>query len=82
MMAVIIGLALSGNVRSSIGIFVGSLSISIIFTGIIALGWSDAVQNVILGFFMLLVMGLPAIRQFFADRNRRKLARAEMEKAV
>lgn len=82
MMAVIIGLALSGNVRSSIGIFVGSLSISIIFTGIIALGWSDAVQNVILGFFMLLVMGLPTIRQFFADRNRRKLARAEMEKAV
>ena len=82
LMAVIIGLALAGNVRSSVGIFIGSLSISIIFTGIIALGWSDAVQNVILGAFMLLVMGLPTIRQNMNDNKRRKLAKIEMDKIV
>lgn len=82
MMAVIIGLALAGSIRTSVGIFVGSLSISIIFTGIIALGWSDAVQNVILGFFMLLVMGLPTIRQNMNDNKRRKLAKIEMEKTI
>lgn len=82
MMAVIIGLALSKNVRASTGILIGSLSISIIFTGIIALGWSDAVQNVILGVFMLLVMGLPTIRQNMNDNKRRKLAKIEMEKTI
>ena len=82
MMAVIIGLALTNSVRTSAGIFVGSLSISIIFTGIIALGWSDAVQNVILGFFMLLVMGLPMIRYNININKRRKQTKLEMDKIV
>lgn len=83
MMAVIVGMSLERFVKMPVGIFIGSLCISIIFTGIIALGWPDSLQNVILGIFMLLVLAFPTIRQGMADSKRRRAARqAFMQKAV
>lgn len=80
MMAVIIGMSLERFVRMSVGVFIGSLCISILFTGIIALGWPDSLQNVILGLFMLLVLAFPTIKSILADSKRRRQARQRFEK--
>lgn len=79
MMAVIIGMSLEKFVKMPIGIFIGSLCISIIFTGIIALGWPDSLQNVILGIFMLVVLAFPTIQQTLADIKRRRHVRHTFE---
>lgn len=79
MMAVIIGMSLERFVKMDIGIFVGSLCISIIFSGIIALGWPDSLQNVVLGVFMLLVLAFPNIRKQMADHKRRKMVQRSFE---
>ena len=82
LMAVIIGMSLERYVKMHIGIFIGSLCISIIFTGIIALGWPDSLQNVILGIFMLVVLAFPTIQQKLADVKRRKAARQYFEQTA
>ena len=82
MMAVIIGMSLERFVKMPVGIFIGSLCISIIFTGIIALGWPDSLQNVILGIFMLVVLAFPTIQQKLADAKRRKAARQYFEQTA
>ena len=79
LMAVIIGMSLERFVRMPIGIFIGSLCISIILTGIIALGWPDSLQNVILGLFMLIVLAFPTIQQKIADIKRRRKVRNMFE---
>lgn len=79
MMAVIIGMSLEKFVKMPIGIFIGSLCISIIFTGIIALGWPDSLQNVILGIFMLVVLAFPTIQQTLVDIKRRRHVRHTFE---
>ena len=81
MMAVIIGLSLQKFVDLEIGIFIGSLSMSIIFTGIIALGWPDSMQNVVLGLMMLIVMASPNVRRQYQDYKRRKKTRQMYETA-
>ena len=82
MMAVIIGMSLERFVKMSVGIFIGSLCISIIFTGIIALGWPDSLQNVILGVFMLIVLAFPTIRSKLSDAKRRRQVHHTFEKAA
>lgn len=79
MMAVIIGISLSGLVRHSIGIFIGSLSLSIMFAGIIALGWSDSLQNIVLGVFLTIVLALPTIQQAITASKRRSAAKKSFE---
>lgn len=55
-------------------IVIGSLSLSIIFNGFIALGFSDALQDVFLGLFMIGVMGYSgSAEQINAWLYRRKL---------
>lgn len=71
MMAVIIGISLGRLVRSCVGIFIGNLCLSVIFTGIIALGWPDSLQNVFLGLFLIGVLGMPTIQRYIADVKRR-----------
>ena len=82
MMAVIIGISLERFVKMPVGIFIGSLCISIIFTGIIALGWPDSLQNVILGIFMLIVLAFPTIQQWLADIKRHRNVRHIFEKTA
>ena len=76
MMAVVIGMSLQRLVPLPAGIFIGVFSLNIIFTGIIALGWSDDLQNVLLGFFMVVVVAFPKV---WADikhaRHRGKIRR-------
>lgn len=79
MMAVIIGISLSGLVKQSIGIFIGALSLSIMFTGIIALGWSDSLQNIVLGVFLMVVLALPSIQKELAGIKRRNAAKKNFE---
>ena len=79
MMAVIIGMSLEKFVKMPVGIFIGSLCISIIFTGIIALGWPDSLQNVILGIFMLVVLAFPTIQKKIADTKRRNSVKHSFE---
>lgn len=82
LMAVIIGSSLERFVKMPVGIFIGSLCISILFTGIIALGWPDSLQNVILGVFMLVVLAFPTIREKLADQKRRNQVHRSFEKAA
>lgn len=56
MMGVIVGLALQSVCNIAVGIFMGELSINVIFVGLIALGLPDTLQNVMLGIFLLIVM--------------------------
>ena len=79
MMAVIIGMSLEKFVKMPVGIFIGSLCISIIFTGIIALGWPDSLQNVILGIFMLVVLAFPTLQKKLADTKRRREVKRSFE---
>ncbi len=75
MMAVIIGISMAGLVRHSVGIFLGSLCLSVMFTGIIALGWPDSLQNIFLGVFLTAVLALPTVQRFLADAKRRRAAK-------
>ena len=79
MMAVIIGISLSGLVWHSVGIYIGSLCLSIMFTGIIALGWPDSLQNIFLGIFLTIVLALPTIQWSLAASKRRKVAKKHFE---
>lgn len=79
MMAVIIGISMAGLVRHSFGIFIGSLCLSIMFTGIIALGWPDSLQNIFLGVFLTIVLALPTIQKSIDAAKRRKAAKRRFE---
>ncbi len=74
MMSVIIGMSMGRLVRSCVGIFIGNLCLSVIFTGIIALGWPDNLQNIFLGLFLVGVLGMPTIQRYIADFKRRSAA--------
>ncbi len=81
-MAVIVGMSLAkAGVNNVYGIFLGSLSIQVIFTGIIALGWSDSLQNVVLGIFMLAILTFPTAKKAIGDYRRRREAKKEFAAA-
>ncbi|MFA6856512.1 MAG: hypothetical protein WCR31_04820 [Treponema sp.] len=63
MIGLIIGLALSRICNLAVGIYIGALSINIIFIGIIALGLPDTMQNIFLGVFLLAVMAVSNLRE-------------------
>jgi ribose transport system permease protein len=75
MMGVVIALALQKLVPIPLGIFIGVFSLNIIFTGVIALGWSDNLQNVLLGIFLIIVLGFPKV---WADISRSRQRKAGM----
>ena len=81
MMAVIIGISMERFVKMPVGIFIGSLCISILFTGIIALGWPDSLQNVLLGLFMLTVLSFPTVQKKIVDSKRRREVKRTLQKA-
>lgn len=77
MMAIVIGISLQKLVPIPVGIFIGVFSLNIIFTGIIALGWSDDLQNVVLGFFLVIVVAFPTVWKNIQDNRRRKQVRKD-----
>lgn len=76
MIGLMIGLALIHVCNLAIGIFIGTLSINIIFIGIIALGLPDTMQNIFLGVFLLSVMAISyqqnRLEEFFKHGGRGK----------
>lgn len=60
-------------------ILIGSISLSIIFNGFIALGFSDAMQDVVLGIFMIVVMSYSSSAATLKDWNRRRKLRASQQ---
>lgn len=56
LMGLLIGMVLGVWVNLALGIFIGTLTVNIIFIGLLAAGLPDTFQDVALGFFMLLIM--------------------------
>ncbi len=76
MMGVMLGLSFKSFFDNMVvNIFVGELSIAMIFTGLIAMGVPSAMQNVVLGFFMLVVMSITSNRKYFMEWRRKRAAR-------
>jgi ribose transport system permease protein len=75
MMAMVIALCMQRLAPVPLGVFIGTFSLNIIFTGIIALGWSDDLQNVILGFFLVVIVAFPQIWNDIQTVLRRKRMR-------
>ncbi len=56
-------------------IFIGQLVIQTVFNGFIAMGWSDNIQNIILGFFLILVMTISENTKNVAEYRRKQAVR-------
>ena len=75
MMGVLIGLQLIRLVDNlPILIFIGELIIAIVFNGFIAMGLPDSVQNIVLGAFLLLVLGVSANSASITKWRQRRIA--------
>lgn len=73
MMGVFIGLALSKICNMIVGVFIGEFTMSIISTGMMSLGLPTALQNVVIGFFLLIFLIVSMNRDaFVAALKRRK----------
>lgn len=83
MMGVMIGLVLVRlwNVLPLM-ILIGELTISIIFNGLIAMGLTDDIQNIVLGAFLLIVMGVSQNTSKFVEMRRRNAVRKSAAKSL
>lgn len=76
MMGVLIGMQLLRLVDNMpLMIFIGELTISIIFNGFIALGLTDNLQNIVLGVFLLLVLGISGNTANIVEHRRKQAVR-------
>lgn len=76
MMGVMIGIELCQLYDNmALNVIVGELCISIIFNGLVALGFQSIMQDVFLGAFMILVMSLSANRGYFTQLRARRAAK-------
>ena len=55
-------------------ILIGGLSISIIFNGFIAMGFSENIQDIVLGVFLILILGSESITEIFSQKKRKVVA--------
>ncbi len=82
MMGVMIGIELMELCCLPVGIYIGSVSLNVLYAGIIALGWEDALQNVFVGLFMLIIMVIsnnkPTINEF-ALRLKQRIGKNRIE---
>jgi ribose transport system permease protein len=58
-------------------IFIGELVIQTVFNGFIAMGWTDNIQNIVLGIFLIVVLGVSENMGKIAEANRKKKVRKE-----
>lgn len=76
MMGVMIGMELLSLVDNlALNIIIGEICISMIFTGLIALGLPSTMQDVVLGLFMIIVMAVSANRTTLKAFIRRRRVR-------
>lgn len=75
MMGVLIAMQLVRLVNNMpVMIIIGEIVISIIFNGFISLGLTDNIQNIVLGVFLLTVMGISENSARFVEYRRRRAA--------
>lgn len=60
-------------------IFIGELTIQTIFNGFIAKGLTDNVQNIVLGIFLIVVLGISENRENIEEWNRKQSVRHKAE---
>jgi ribose transport system permease protein len=77
-MSVVLALSMQKLVPIPVGICIGSLSMSIIFTGIIALGWTDDLQNVLLGLMLIIVVAIPKVSGDIKTLRHRRMVRKQI----
>lgn len=63
-------------------IFVGELVIQTVFNGFIAMGWTDNIQNIVLGIFLILVLGVSENMGRIKESGRKKKVRREAAQAA
>lgn len=73
MMGVMIGLYLT-SCNPVIGVFIGEFAITIVSSGLVALGIESRLQNVVVGIFLLLFIGIKANTGRFSLRKTEKKA--------
>jgi ribose transport system permease protein len=56
-------------------IFIGELTIQTVFNGFIAFGFSDNIQNIVLGAFLIVVLGISENRENMEEWSRRRKVR-------
>lgn len=71
-MGMMVGIQFQRFCNLALGILIGEFSLSMIFTGLIAMGLPSTMQNVVLGVFLLIVMGVSANRGLLASLRRHK----------
>lgn len=79
MMGVMIGMFIA-SCNQVVGVFIGAFSITVVGSGLVALGIESRLQNVVVGVFLLAFIGLksnaPRIKKFFASKMKKKIAAA------
>lgn len=80
-MCVFISNALQKSVNSVVGIMIGAISVQIIKTGVLLLGFNTMYQQIIIAFFLLIFLAMDTrgsdIKEFFRSRRARAAAEAE-----
>ncbi|GHU62596.1 monosaccharide-transporting ATPase [Clostridia bacterium] len=83
MMGVMIGMELRNIYDNlAVNIFIGIFSISIIFNGLIAMGFPSEIQDFALGFFIITVLSVTRIRATITDEIRRRRRSGEIRKQL
>lgn len=78
MMGVLVGLQLLRLIDNMpLMIFIGELTISIIFNGFIALGLTSNLQDIVLGVFLLIVLGISGNTDIFVETRRKRKVRKQ-----
>ena len=78
MMGVMIGMTLTALWDNlPLMILIGEMCISLIFNGLIAMGLPDSFQNIVLGVFLLVVLGFSGNAQNMKERSRKQKVRKE-----
>lgn len=75
LMGIIIAVVLQPICDMTIGIFISQLTLNTIFIGLIATGFPDTFQNIVLGFFLLVVMvlsnNMESFRGMFSAKDKK-----------
>lgn len=80
LISILLALVLQRICNLTVGIFIAQFSLNIIFIGLIAAGLPDTFQNVVLGFFLLVVMILfQNTHRLEALKNRAKVSKKAAE---
>ncbi len=77
LIGVLIGMALKSIYNPAVGIFIGQVSMNIIFLGLVSLGVPDTLQEVFLGAFLMIVVVISENKQNI-DNFKARMARKKM----